>query len=254
MTQEHLNLLQKISGIPGGVSTKEAVYLYETAKKCQNGVIVEIGSWYGKSTACLGLGSKAGHGVKVYAVDPHTGSPDQRSYKKINTIEPFKKNMKNVGLESIVEAVVATSEEAAKNWTRPVELVFVDANYQDYKETKNDFFRWLKFLTEDGIYALHNTVPSISGILEGIPLHGWEAPKKFMNDFIFCSGHFKNLEIHGTITSISKSNVIDLSNKIKNRSVRLKSALLSINHKFYLVSTSIPKPIKKWVKKLILSA
>lgn len=262
MTKEHLDLLQKISGIPGSVSTKEAVYLYEQAKKCKRGVIVELGSWYGRSAICLGLGSKNGEGVKVYAIDPHTGSPDQRTYKKVNTFEAFKKNIQNAGLESIVEPIVATSEEAAKNWTRSAELVFADANYYNYEETKKDFFRWSKFLIKGGVYAMHGTVPSVSGILEGIPLHGWEAPRKFLKDFIFCSKNFsagggyafgiKNLKVAGTITSMEKSDTVTLLDKIKKRAVQLKSALLRINHKLYLASTSIPKPIKNRLKAAML--
>lgn len=263
MTPEHSDLLKKISRIPGSVSTKEAIYLYDSAKKCKNGVIVEVGSWYGRSTICLGLGSKFGHGVKVYAIDPHTGSPDQRTYKKINTLEAFRANIKNAELESVVEPIVTTSEEAAKNWTLPVELVFADANYYDYEETKKDFFRWSKFLTKNGIYAMHGTVPSVSGILEGIPLHGWEAPRKFLKDFIFCSKNFsagggyafgiKNLKIHGTITSMERAEKITLLDKIKNRRAQLKSALLRVNHKLYLISALTPKPIKKWLKSLALN-
>lgn len=251
MIQEHLDLLKKISGISGSVSTKEAIYLYEQAKKCKNGVIVEVGSWYGRSTLCLGLGSKAGGGAKVYAIDPHTGSPDQRTYKKINTLEAFRRNIKNAGLEGVVLPIIATSEEAIKNWALPIEFVFADANYHDYEETKKDFFRWTKFLTKEGVYAMHGTVPSVSGILEGIPLHGWEAPKKFLRDFVFCSDRFKNLKIHGTITSLSKSDAITFLDRIKNRNAQLKSALLRLNHTLYLASTSIPKPIKKLLKRAI---
>lgn len=251
MKQEHLELLKKISGIAGSVSAKEAVYLYEQAKKCRDGVIVEIGSWYGRSTICLGLGSKNGTGVKVYAIDPHTGSPDQRTYKKVNTLETFRENIKNTGLESIVEPIIATSEEAAKNWSRPVELVFADANYHDYEETKKDFFGWSKFLTKNGIYAMHGTVPSVSGILEGIPLHGWDGPKKFMKKFIFGSDNFKIIKIEGTITAIQKSSEkITVQNKIKNRIFQLKSALLSVNHGIYKTLTSLPPSIKKPVKAL----
>lgn len=252
MTKEHLDLMQKIAGIPGSVSTKEAVCLYEQAKKCKRGVIVELGSWYGRSTICLGLGSKNGDGVRVYAIDPHTGSPDQRTYKKVNTFETFKQNIKNAGLESIVEPVVATSEKTSKNWTLPVELVFADANYYDYEETKKDFFRWSKFLINGGVYAMHGTVPSVSGILEGIPLHGWKAPRKFLKDFIFCSKNFGVLKIQGTITAIQKTGGLGFLDKIKNRAFQFKSALIYLNYKLYLISTLIPGPIKRRFKTMML--
>ena len=248
MIREHSDLLKKISGIPGSVSKKEAIYLYNLAKKCKSGVIVELGSWYGRSTICLGLGSRAGYGVKVYAIDPHTGSPDQRTYQKVNTFETFKQNIKNTELESVIEPVVATSEETAKNWDLPIELVFADASYYDYEETKKDFFRWSKFLMEGGVYTMHGTVPSVSGILEGIPLHGWEGPRRFLKDFIFGSKNFKILKIKGTITAIQKTQKLTTLDKIKNRAFQLKSALLRLNYRIYLIFTSLPSPVKKTLK------
>ena len=248
MSREHLILLQKIYGIPGSVSTKEAIYLYDLAKKCESGVIVEVGSWHGRSTICLGLGSRAGYGVKIYAIDPHTGSPDQRAYKKINTFEAFKQTIKNAELESVIEPVVATSEETAKNWDLPIELVFADASYYDYDVTKKDFFRWSKFLMEGVVYTMHGTVPSVAGILEGIPLHGWEGPRRFLKDFIFGSKNFKILKIKGTITAIQKTQKLTMLDKIKNRAFQLKSAILRLNHKTYLTFTSLPSPVKKTLK------
>lgn len=250
MKQEHLDLLQKISGIPGCVSTKEAIFLYEAAKNCKNGVIVELGSWKGKSTICLGLGSKNGWGAKVYAVDPHTGSPDQKTYGALNTFEEFKRNIKNAGLENIIEPVVMTSFEAVKNWTKPIGLIFVDSNYYDYELTRRDFFEWSRCLASGGIYALHNDVPSVSGILEGIPLHGWKPVRKFMKDFIFGSGNFKIIKIRGTTAAIQKSEKITILDKIKNRLTRIQSALLYLNHKIYMALASLPQPIKNPVKAL----
>ncbi|RLC39554.1 MAG: hypothetical protein DRH33_02540 [Candidatus Nealsonbacteria bacterium] len=78
------------------VSDKEGEFLYNAAKNCMGrGVIIEIGSWKGRSTIWLGRGSKAGNKVKVFAIDPHTGSPWHRKmYGKVWTYEEFKKNIK----------------------------------------------------------------------------------------------------------------------------------------------------------------
>lgn len=67
-----MNPLQLISATPGALSHDEALRLFEMAQRVLPGrVIVEIGSWHGKSTVALALGSKAGNRVKVYSVDPH---------------------------------------------------------------------------------------------------------------------------------------------------------------------------------------
>lgn len=80
----------------GWLTDKEGETLYSLAKNCKgNGVIVEIGSWKGKSTIWIANGSKSGNKVKIYAIDPHTGSPEQqKENEKIWTFEEFKKKYK----------------------------------------------------------------------------------------------------------------------------------------------------------------
>jgi predicted O-methyltransferase YrrM len=71
---EHAELRRHLLGVPGWLTDEEAAALYELAKACTGrGVIVEIGSFKGRSTICLGLGSQAGHAVPVYAVAPGHG-------------------------------------------------------------------------------------------------------------------------------------------------------------------------------------
>src|SRR5712691_13572252 len=61
-----------IADVPGWLTDEEGEALYDLARACTGkGVIVEIGSWVGKSTICLGRGSLAGASVPIYAVDPH---------------------------------------------------------------------------------------------------------------------------------------------------------------------------------------
>ena len=49
-----------IADVPGWLTDEEGEALYDLAKRCEGrGVIVEIGSWKGKSTICLGIGSRA---------------------------------------------------------------------------------------------------------------------------------------------------------------------------------------------------
>ncbi len=71
MTKEEV---QKLAApIKGWLKDKEGQLLYDLAKNCTGkGVIVEIGSWKGKSTTWLAHGSKEGNKVRVYAIDPHT--------------------------------------------------------------------------------------------------------------------------------------------------------------------------------------
>lgn len=67
-----------IEDVEGWLTDSEARYLYSLA--CcgpGDGAIVEIGSWKGKSTIVLAMGTEAAGREKVYAVDNHKGGPDQ---------------------------------------------------------------------------------------------------------------------------------------------------------------------------------
>lgn len=87
--------------VPGMLSQNEGEYLYHLAQlNPAKGVIVEIGSWKGKSTICLALGSMAVSGEKVYAVDPHKPLAEE-GYTE-DTEAQFRENIRNAGVESHV--------------------------------------------------------------------------------------------------------------------------------------------------------
>ena len=68
----------KIDSIEGWLSEVEARQLYELARKPTAEVVVEIGSFLGRSTAALSLGIRTSQrtGSKVYAVDTWQGDGD----------------------------------------------------------------------------------------------------------------------------------------------------------------------------------
>lgn len=103
------------SRIEGWLTDDEGKFLYCAARNCTGkGAIVEIGSWKGKSTVFIGKGSESAGKIKIYAIDPHIAG----------TYEEFKRNIKNAELNDIVIPVVKTSEEAAKDFTEPIEFIF----------------------------------------------------------------------------------------------------------------------------------
>jgi len=127
------------SKIQGMLREEEGEFLYNLAKNCKGkGVIVEIGSWKGKSTVFLARGSKAGNKVKVYAIDPHQGSQDHQDQKVANTFGEFKKNIEKAGVADLVEFLKTTSQKASKNWKRPIELLWIDGDHS-FPMVKLDF-------------------------------------------------------------------------------------------------------------------
>ena len=84
--------------VDGWLIEGEGKLFYHTARRCTGeGAIVEIGSWKGKSTIWLGKGSKAGNGVRTYAIDPHTGSPEHQEMEQQPSFEEFERNIARIG-------------------------------------------------------------------------------------------------------------------------------------------------------------
>jgi predicted O-methyltransferase YrrM len=143
--------------IDGWLFEAETVLLYELARKADpKGVIVEIGSWKGKSTVCMAKGSEAGSGVKIHAIDPHTGSEEhQVGGKKVWTFDQFKNNIQRMGVENRVVPIVKFSTEAVKDFNLPVSMIFIDGAH-DFDSVQKDFEDWYPKVIEGGVIAFHD--------------------------------------------------------------------------------------------------
>jgi MMP 1-O-methyltransferase len=136
-----------IKGVPGWLSDEEGEALYQLAKDCTGkGVIVEIGSWKGKSTICLGLGSRAGNGVRIFAVDPHA---DYRHGE-------FKENIERAGIADLVTPVKGLSEDVVGDFDETIELLFVDGSHEE-DDVRHDFETWVPKVVDGGVVAFHDT-------------------------------------------------------------------------------------------------
>jgi MMP 1-O-methyltransferase len=136
-----------IKDVPGWLSDEEGEALYELARACTGrGVIVEIGSWKGKSTTCLGLGSRAGNAVRIFAVDPHA---DYRHGE-------FKENVERAGIADLVTPLKGLSQEVVDGFDEPIELLFVDGSHEE-DDVREDFDKWVPKVVEGGIVAFHDT-------------------------------------------------------------------------------------------------
>ncbi|MFQ5902614.1 MAG: class I SAM-dependent methyltransferase [Candidatus Binatia bacterium] len=181
--------LQEILKVPGMLTQNEVEYLYRLGQlNPGKGVIVEIGSWKGKSTICLGLGSMAVGGEKVYAVDPHKPLAEEGYVE--DTEAEFRKNIKGAGVEDHVVPMVMTSEEAAKGWNQPIRLLWIDGDHR-YEQVKQDLLLWDPHVVEGGIIAMHDTIRK-------------KGPKRVLWESIFRSDHFQEISIVDNITAARK--------------------------------------------------
>jgi predicted O-methyltransferase YrrM len=213
-----------IADVPGWLTDEEGEALYDLARACSGrGVIVEIGSWKGKSTICLGLGSRAGASLPVYAVDPHA---DYR-------FGDFKTNVERAGIADLVRPIASFSQPAAADFDEPIELLFVDGSHE-YDLVLEDFEKWVPKVVEDGWVAFHDTT--------------WTAgPRKVVGDAIYRSRRFKDARfVVGSTTVARKVERNTLPDRMRNRYV------LSVKTAFWLGSSALkkqrkllPKPVER---------
>jgi len=202
-----------IVDVPGWLTDEEGEALYELARACTGrGVIVEIGSWKGKSTVCLGLGSQAGASVPVYAVDPHA---DYR-------FGDFKNNVERAGIQELVRPVAALSQAAADDFDEPIELLFVDGAHE-YDLVLEDFEKWVPKVVDDGWVVFHDTT--------------WTAgPRKVVSQAIYRSRRFKEARfVVGSTTVARKVARNGFGDRARNRYV------LGVKTAFWLGSTALKK-------------
>lgn len=156
MTTQEIQAVRELTDtVDGWLFPHEGPLLYELARGCTGrGVIVEIGSWKGKSTIWLARGAAAGAAVHVYAIDPHNGGVDQ--HESIWTLPEFEQNIERAGVGDGVTPIVATSREAAAEFSQPIELLFIDGAHE-LESVRHDLDAWTPKVVEGGVIALHDT-------------------------------------------------------------------------------------------------
>jgi predicted O-methyltransferase YrrM len=136
-----------LAQVDGYLFPHEAVFLYWLARSGSGeGAIVEIGSYRGRSTLCLGRGVKGHRATRIASVDPHV----------YGTEAHLRENLAHFGMSEIVRPIVAPSVTAAGEWTGPVRLVFVDGHHEQ-SSVEADVDAWLPFLTAGGFLVLHDS-------------------------------------------------------------------------------------------------
>lgn len=120
--------------------------------------IVELGTWKGRSTAWLGLGSRYGRGARVFAIDHWKGSPEQQGlfpHQDCSTYPDFRANMDWLELWDIVNPITGSTLDVAKTWDKDIGLLFIDADHE-YESVRGDFLAWSPFVVVGGWVALHD--------------------------------------------------------------------------------------------------
>ncbi len=153
------NFKSSIDSIHGYLCPGQEQALYDIAYNLKDhSIILEIGAFKGKSTACLAAGC-FGSNKRVYVIDPFVRQPTSEYSDDIwnYSINDIKNNLKSMKLLKYVKLFTGLSQDIAPTWDTKINAIFVDGAHT-YDGAKSDFDNYFKWLEIDGIYAMHDVM------------------------------------------------------------------------------------------------
>ncbi len=168
----HLDPLEKefesvypmIDKVPGFLkSPQQERWFFRAAKKAPaNAVIVEIGSFKGRSTVSFGFGC-LGTQKHIFAIDLFEG--DGKDYGQGNFQKVFQENVERCGLTDYVTPIKKHSVAVAKAWEIPIDILFIDGSHE-YQDVKADFEAFFPHVKKNGIVAFHDIKGKWVGVIQ----------------------------------------------------------------------------------------
>jgi len=166
---DHLHFQQRMGFVRYRLATADfttglgqsAWLLYGFVRSLRPESCVEIGSAQGWSACHIGLALRENVRGKLYAIDPHHPT-SWNDTDAVDTLPILRQNLRRCGIERYVEIVRSTSEEAARNWTAPIDFLFIDGDHS-YEGVKRDWTLFSPHLTRFGVTVFHDATWELHG-------------------------------------------------------------------------------------------
>ncbi len=196
-----------LDGVKGFLDEEEGMRLYETALEASRlGPCLEIGSYCGKSAIYLGTACRENRGI-LFSIDHHRGSEEQQPGEEyfdpdlfdeetglVDTFKEFRRAIEKAGLVDTVVPIVCRSEVAARLWSTPLSLLFIDGGHS-YEAALTDYRCWTKHLLPGGYLVIHDIFDD--------PKKGGQAPYQVYTLAVE-SGLFRELPMTQTLGVLQK--------------------------------------------------
>jgi len=196
-----------LENVKGFLDEEEGRRLYEISLEAGKlGPCLEIGSYCGKSTIYLGTACRENNGI-LYSIDHHRGSEEQQPGEEyfdpelldtdtglVDTFKEFRKTLFKAGLEDTVVPIVCLSRVAARLWSTPISLVFIDGGHS-YEAASTDYECWSGHIIPNGYLLIHDIFKD--------PEKGGQAPHK-VYDTAVESGLFRELPMVKTLGALQR--------------------------------------------------
>lgn len=172
MLPNDIDLPLDINNVKGFLDEEEAMALYQHALVAAKlGPLLEVGSYCGKSSVYLGSACKKSNSV-LFAVDHHRGSEEHQlgeeyhdpelydaRFAKMDSFPQFRHTLARANLEYVVVPIVAPSALAARFWSTPLAMVFIDGGHS-MDAALNDYRSWAGHVMRGGLLAIHDVFPN----------------------------------------------------------------------------------------------
>lgn len=159
--------LHGIEKIKGFMPPHEGKALIKWASKFSiNGVIMEIGTYCGKSSIYLSVGAKKNNQT-VFTLDHHLGSEEHQineeyfdkeiydySEERVNTLPLLIQNINHFKIQNIVP-IISESTKASINWDTNLGILFIDGGHS-FESANNDYLYWESKIIKGGVLIIHD--------------------------------------------------------------------------------------------------
>jgi len=152
----------------GFLDRAEGEALHAIAREAgKYGPCLEIGSYCGKSTICIGTACRETNST-LFTIDHHTGSeeqqpgeeyfdPDLFDYQtfRVNTFTTFRETLQKADLLDTVAPLVCRSDVAARCWKTKLAMVFIDGGHAA-ETVRLDYESWAHHVMPGGYLVFHD--------------------------------------------------------------------------------------------------
>ena len=143
-------------------SPKQERWFFGAAKAApKNAVIVEIGSFKGRSTVSFGFGC-VGTQKHIYAIDLFEG--DGADYGQGDFQKVFHDNVIRCELSNYITSIKKHSIQVAATWDKPIDILFIDGSHE-YQDVKADFEAFYPYVKKNGTIAFHDIKGKWDGVI-----------------------------------------------------------------------------------------
>jgi len=165
-SQKNIHTLAgQVKAVEGWLNPMEQIALLHMPLMVDHveGALVEIGSFKGKSTVALALGSSLMSMRKrpVHAIDPFG------LYMKQSYYGTFMENVKKNGVTDYVIPIRKYSTEAYEECPRQIALLFIDGDHA-YESVKHDITHYAPRVVPGGVLAFHDYGTGWPGVTQAV--------------------------------------------------------------------------------------